>query len=204
VENYLDKLKNYKILYCEDSVDLTKTFSMFLKKLTNNIIYAKDGKEGLELYNSKKPDIIITDIEMPLKNGIELIKEIRKVDKEIPIIITTSHDEQRYFLDAIDLGVEKFLIKPIKREPLYNSLSKTISHLEDKKLAEIYRVKEEIEKLKRHTDDVITQFSEILDEPILIEQNSKVKYANDAFGECPSDIAMSVKKSSLNKREEHF
>lgn len=182
MNNFLEILKNYKILYCEDNVDLMKTFSLLLKGKTDNIVCAKDGEIGLKLYHDEKPDIVITDIEMPNKNGMDMIRDIRENNIDIPIIITTTHEDQKNFLDAIDLGVEKFLVKPLRKEPLLKALENTISHLEDKKIADEYRIRKETQKLRENTKDIITQFSEVFVEPILILQNDKMKYTNEAFG----------------------
>lgn len=166
-----------------------KHFSVFFKGM-DNIIYAKDGEEGLRFYKKENPDIIVTDISMPKKDGIEMIKEIRKENKEIPIIITTSHDEERYFLDAIDVGVDKFLIKPLKKEKLFDALEKVIEIIEDKKLAEIYRAEQEVKKLRKNTKEVVSQFSEILINPVMIAQNNKIKYINQKFEDMfePDDL----------------
>jgi YesN/AraC family two-component response regulator len=187
-----------------------KHFSVFFKGM-DNIIYAKDGEEGLRFYKKENPDIIVTDISMPKKDGIEMIKEIRKENKEIPIIITTSHDEERYFLDAIDLGVDKFLIKPLKKEKLFDALEKVIEIIEDKKLAEIYRAEQEVKKLRKNTKEVVSQFSEILINPVMIAQNNKIKYINQKFEDMfePDDLMIlldNVKHfdSLIEKREGGF
>ena len=181
VDKKLDIIKNYKILYCEDNKDLTVTFSLLLKEVTNNIIYAKDGIEGLELYKKEKPDIIITDINMPRKDGIEMIKDIRKLDSQIPIGIITAQEDQSNLVSAIELGVKRFLFKPVRKKTLVSVIKDIVFELEDKRLADEYRAKQEIEKLNKNTKNVISQFSEVFIEPIMIIQNGKIKHLNKAF-----------------------
>ena len=88
--NFYKALKECNILYCEDIESIRMTFTMMLDNKADNIIYAEDGKVGLEKYIQNTPDIIITDIEMPNKNGLEMVTEIRKLNSDIPIIIITS------------------------------------------------------------------------------------------------------------------
>ena len=108
---YLNKIS---LLYVEDDETIRKGFVYTLKRFIKNIIIAEDGQEGLEKYLLYKPDVIITDIQMPKMNGLEMIEEIRKEDKDIQIIITTAFDDIQYTLSAIKLGVDGFFLKPIE------------------------------------------------------------------------------------------
>jgi len=108
---YLNKIS---LLYVEDDETIRKGFVYTLKRFIKNIIIAEDGQEGLEKYLLYKPDVIITDIQMPKMNGLEMIEEIRKVDKDIQIIITTAFGDIQYTLSAIKLGVDGFFLKPIE------------------------------------------------------------------------------------------
>lgn len=65
---------------------------------------------------------------MPNKNGLEMVSEIRKLNNDIPIIITTSKGDQENLLSAIDIGVDKFLIKPVREETLLSTLEKVLLH----------------------------------------------------------------------------
>jgi len=78
-----------------------------------NIILAKDGNEGYELFLSEKPDIIITDIKMPNANGLEMTKKIRKVDKNVPIIVASAFDQE--FIKFDNLNIFGYLTKPITK-----------------------------------------------------------------------------------------
>ncbi len=79
---------------------------------------AENGREGLELFQKTRPDIVITDIMMPEKNGLEMAREIKQIDVEIPIIILSAFSEKEKFLDAIDVGVVKYFLKPFDPEEL--------------------------------------------------------------------------------------
>lgn len=107
------KLRSLKLLFVEDEKDLITIISDTLKKLQANFVTASNGKEALDvLAQNSDVDIIITDINMPVMNGLELIAEIRKTDKEIPILIMSAHTENEYVKNAEELGVTNYLLKP--------------------------------------------------------------------------------------------
>lgn len=107
------KLRFLKLLFVEDEKDLITIISDTLKKLQANFVTASNGKEALEvLAQNSDVDIIITDINMPVMNGLELIAEIRKTNKQIPILIMSAHTENEYVKNAEELGVTNYLLKP--------------------------------------------------------------------------------------------
>jgi len=110
----LENLGKISILYVEDDKTIQVIFANILKKFVKNLYIAENGEEGLEKFNKFNPDIVITDIQMPKMNGIELIEEIRKKNKSIPIIITTAFNNIEYPIKAIKLGIDGFFLKPIE------------------------------------------------------------------------------------------
>ena len=111
-------LKALRVLLVEDEEKLASLLKNAIGDSFHSFTLAKDGKDGLEKYLSVSPDIIITDIMMPHLTGLEMAKEIRKVDENIPIIILSAFSESDKFLDAIDIGVVKYFIKPFDPEEL--------------------------------------------------------------------------------------
>ena len=113
-QEFLQKLS---ILYVEDDERIRESFTSIFSKLFKNVTVAIDGEDGLEKYKElreeKQFDIIISDINMPNVNGMEMLKEIRNIDQGIPFIFTTAHADSEYLLEAIRLGVTHYLIKPI-------------------------------------------------------------------------------------------
>jgi len=124
------KISDYTLLYIEDDKATQMVTSMFLKNYFKSITEASNGKEAFALYHKIKPDIIITDIEMPEMNGLNFCKEIRKKDKETPIIITTAYTRIEYLLEAISLNLIKYLGKPLKELELMEALSNCFEQLE--------------------------------------------------------------------------
>ena len=127
----LDLRKNkYTLLYVEDN-ETTRFFtSMFLKPYFKQIIEAENGKEALALYAKEKPDVIITDIEMPRLNGLDFCKEIRKLDLEIPIMITTAYTSVEYLLEAVEINLVKYLSKPLDEEKVLEGLKLCFERIE--------------------------------------------------------------------------
>ncbi len=111
-------LKEFRVLLVEDEEKLASLLKNAIGDSFGSFTLAKDGREGLEKFTQINPDIIITDIMMPNLTGLEMAKEIRKQDANIPIIILSAFSESNKFLDAIDMGVVKYFIKPFDPDEL--------------------------------------------------------------------------------------
>lgn len=118
----MKKNAKYTLLYVEDEALIRKMAVRFLEDLFVDIFEAEDGKEALEIYHDTKPDIIITDIEMPKMDGLALCEQIRKTDTHTPIIIMTAYSHTDYLLKATELNLIKYLIKPIQEKSLLDAL----------------------------------------------------------------------------------
>lgn len=129
----MEKFKNYTILYVEDDEGVRLINSRFLNRMFNELYIACDGEEAYTLYKKYKPDIILSDIKMPKLDGISLSKRIRKEDKNTKIIISSAFSDKQYLLDAIELNLEKYIIKPLTSRNLLPALEKAIEALEKEK-----------------------------------------------------------------------
>ncbi|MEA2017939.1 MAG: hybrid sensor histidine kinase/response regulator [Campylobacterota bacterium] len=116
--------KNFTVLYVEDEEELQKIISSLFTGIFKKSYYALNGKEGLELYTKHKDeiDLIITDINMPKMNGLDMCKHIKEINSSIPIIITTAHNDNSFLNQAIEIGVSKFISKPINVENLFKNI----------------------------------------------------------------------------------
>jgi len=124
------KKSKYTLLFVEDEAFIRKIALSVLRPYFVEIFEANDGVEALEIYNNKRPDIIITDIEMPNMDGLTLCKTIRQKDKKTPIIITTAYTSTEYLLEAVSLQLIKYLVKPIEEEPLFEALRACYEQIE--------------------------------------------------------------------------
>ncbi len=111
--------KDISILFVEDDREISKEMELLLKEIFTKIEVAFDGIEALEQYNSyfeknsSYADIIITDIQMPNMNGIELIKNIYKQNPNQKIIVLSAHNESEYLMELVNLGIYRFILKPM-------------------------------------------------------------------------------------------
>lgn len=134
----MEVFKKYTILYIEDDEGVRTINCRFLNRMFNELYEAKDGEEGYNLYKKYHPDIILTDIKMPKLDGISLAKKIRQKDETTKIIISTAFSEKDYLLDAIELKLEKYIIKPLTSRNLIPALTKAIEALEKQKDFKIF------------------------------------------------------------------
>lgn len=117
-------MTNLNLLYVEDDEEIIEDINFFLKRHFSEITIAKDGEKALELFEEKKPDIIILDINIPKINGLKVAAKIREVNKKIPIIFLTAYSDKENLLQAINLHAFSYLIKPFKVDELINAITK--------------------------------------------------------------------------------
>jgi len=123
------KFLNLTLLYVEDDEIIRQNAVEYLSDYFKKVYQSKDGQEGLEHYKMYKPDIIISDIEMPRLSGLDMAQKIRKKDKSIPIIISTAYTDTPYMLKAVELQLIKYIIKPISSKKLQEALNLLLEHL---------------------------------------------------------------------------
>lgn len=133
MELWLEKLKQLTLLYAEDEEGIRKPMANSLGYYFKEVYEAHNGASGLEIYDNKRPDIILTDLRMPVKDGLYMVKEIRKIDKKTPILMITAHTDKEYLLSAIELKIEKYLIKPVALDELLAALRLCIEDLESER-----------------------------------------------------------------------
>ncbi len=117
-------MKPISLLYIEDDLDIREIYFDSIKEEVELVYFASDGEEGYEAYLSHKPDIILLDINMPKLDGLSLAKKIRENDSNVKIIITTAYSEQDKLLQAIELYLIKYILKPINPAILKEALQK--------------------------------------------------------------------------------
>jgi len=126
-------LKTLKILIVEDEKRLAQLLKNAISDSFVSIVIAKDGNEGLKKFKSFKPDIIITDIMMPFCDGLQMTQEIKELDENIPIIILSAHSEKEKLLKALELGINKYFIKPFDPEEVIEYINKIAPKLRKQK-----------------------------------------------------------------------
>ena len=130
--NY-ELLKTLKILIVEDEKRLAQLLKDAISDSFFSVVIAKDGNEGLKKFKSFKPDIIITDIMMPVCDGLDMTIKIKKLDGNIPIIVLSAHSDKEQLLKAIDIGINKYFIKPFDPEEVIEHINKIAPSLNKKR-----------------------------------------------------------------------
>lgn len=127
----------YSILMIEDEVQLRKDYFMYLEMLFESVYEAEDGEEAYRIYKEKKPDILIVDIHIPKLNGLKLLEKIRQYNHTTKAIVLTAHKDTRSLLEATSLKLTDYLVKPVSRRSLEQSLMKVINELRNFKTSSI-------------------------------------------------------------------
>jgi len=145
-----------QVLYVEDNKETREATLGLLDNIFNNITIAVDGQDGLEKFQIKSFDLVLTDINMPKMNGIEMVTKIRETNKDMPILILSAYNESGYFIEAIKQGIEGFLIKPIDLSQFIDMINKAIEKIYLKKEIELYQNNLE-EKVQEQTKELYKQ-----------------------------------------------
>lgn len=113
---------NLNVLYIEDDKDLREETTILLKMLFKDVDTAEDGQIGLNKYNQNVYDLVISDVNMPNMNGIEMCKKIKEINAEQKISIVSAHDESAILIDLIKAGADGFILKPMHMDDLITAL----------------------------------------------------------------------------------
>ncbi len=167
----LKYIKECKILYVEDDISAQEEIAFFLEKRAKELFIASNGEEGLELFKKYRPDIVITDIQMPKLNGLEMASAIKEIDPEIPVIVTTAFTDSNYLFKAIEIEISDYLPKPVDLLFMTEKIAK---------IAKNIFLKREIKKTRRF----LHQYQEAIDKSTLFlktDKDGKIIFCNDTF-----------------------
>jgi signal transduction histidine kinase len=164
-----DKI-DLNILYVEDNKHLSDVFTQYLDEFYSNVYTAKNGKDGIKIFDENDIDVVITDIKMPYMDGLEMSKYILEKDENVSIIVTSSFDDSSYLYKAINMGINNYFLKPVDTEKIHKKLLKISLYKQDKinlnryknKLEDLNKtltakVEEEIKKNKQKDTMMLTQ-----------------------------------------------
>lgn len=116
------------VLYVEDDPATREEVAFFLEMLVGKLYVAKNGREGLELFYAHEFDMVITDIQMPVMNGLDMVKLIRDINKTIPIAVTTAFSDTEFLMKSIECGVDKYILKPIDIQEMTTIIQKCTNY----------------------------------------------------------------------------
>jgi len=121
-KSVLKRLAPINVLVVEDDELLCDEIVSALSPYCKSVVFATDGKAGLELFYKGNIDVLVTDIHLPRMNGLTMVQNIREVNHTLPVIVLTAYDTSDNIGKSIDMEVISFLHKPFDIEQLYNSL----------------------------------------------------------------------------------
>ena len=115
-------LKNLTVLLVEDDSDSKKIMHDVLSDNFEKVFTAQNGDEGLKKFKKYNPNMVITDVFMQISDGLDMTRYIKEISKDTPVIVLSAHSEKETLLKAIDVGVDKYLIKPIMADDLLKTI----------------------------------------------------------------------------------
>jgi len=197
----MPKLKDITVLYCEDEQYLRDITKNILETFTKKQFIAEDGEIGLELFKHHEDeiDLIVTDINMPKINGLDMTKEIKAINPNIPIVVTTAFSNPEYLLEAIELGVDKYVLKPIDIQKLLTTMNQSLIYHE---LRDLY--KDQLTHLPNR-NALIRDTKNATSTLLALIDIDKFSVLNDLYGEEYGDkILLSFVKELKNTFEEFY
>ncbi|NQY92638.1 MAG: response regulator [Campylobacteraceae bacterium] len=174
-----DFLKTLTILYVEDDDNARNSFAEILNKLFKKVIVVEDGLDALNIFKESKKsndmiiDTIISDIDLPSLNGLDLLDEIRKYDESVPFLYTTGDYKSEELIRAIKLGVTEFFVKPLNVKEIITYIQKVCE-----KRYESSRIV--------HYQAEVKKYVEVIDQVAIVarmDENANYKYVNEFFCE---------------------
>ncbi len=125
------------VLVIDDEDSIRQVLSIALKEKNYSVFTASNGAEGIEVFKSKKPNIVITDVKMHEMSGIEVTKKIKRMDEDVDVIIMTGYGSEELVIESMRAGASNFIKKPISLNELFTILENIIVKKESKKRSEV-------------------------------------------------------------------
>lgn len=119
-----DFLQSLAVLYVEDEEAVRTALTKFLRRRFHRVDVAENGAAGLDLFRADGYDVVVTDVKMPVMDGLEMARQIKVHREDVPVIVVTAYNETDYFLRAIEVGVDRYVKKPVDPNLLIEAIYK--------------------------------------------------------------------------------
>ncbi|WP_295055212.1 HD domain-containing phosphohydrolase [Sulfuricurvum sp.] len=174
--------KGMSVLYVEDESLIRLNTSLLLESIFSDVTTAENGRKGLELFEKKKFDIVITDILMPEISGIAMIQKMKEINRLQHFIVTSACEESSYLLELINLGVAQFLLKPIQSEQIVQILYEVVKNIYNER--KVHEFTTQLKQDLLHQTTLLEQYKEIVDLSSIViktDVNGNIIYVNELF-----------------------
>ncbi|EAH7549677.1 response regulator transcription factor [Campylobacter jejuni] len=191
--------KELIILVVEDEVKTRESMINILSERFSKVIGAQNGDEGLKKFKKFKPDLVITDIAMPIMDGLDMAREIKEISDDVPIVVLSAYSEKERLLRSIDIGIDKYLIKPVDIEELFKVLDYLIGEKIEAnmlvKISEEYQFNKTKRTLIHNGKEIVLTKKELAFVSLLLKQPGVLVLHEDIkknvwIGEHVSDTAV--------------
>jgi len=187
------------VLYVEDEEEIRNHVASILANFFAEVRSAADGEQGLAAFRERAADLVVSDIKMPHMGGLEMLKAIKEINREQAVLIVSAYNEARFFAEAIRLGVNGFVLKPVEMQQLFETLQRIVGSIREHRENKLYRdhlerlVREKTEELAKRlvTDDLTGLFNHLQlqddlsgDEPValVLINVDNLRELNDGYG----------------------
>ncbi len=184
MENLQDVIRlgsKLDILYVEDDKTLLLETSTILEKIFKSVDTANNGAEGLMKFTQNSYDLVITDIEMPELNGLEMSEQIKEIDPKMIIIVISAYSNSSYLIEAINIGINYYVLKPILLPQLLSTLHSVVEVIENRRIAFEFHQRELHESIRAANEKLFYAMTEATPNPVIICDGRHVAFYNEAF-----------------------
>ncbi|MBF0309405.1 MAG: diguanylate cyclase [Magnetococcales bacterium] len=159
------------VLYVEDDKLVREQMSLFLRPRVGRLLVAENGADALARFQEERADIVVSDILMPVMDGLALVRALRALDPDLPVVVLTAYNEENYLLQSIELGIDRYLLKPVDVSALMNVLERLAVALNQRRAQE-------------RADRFTRMLLEIHPGLLLVVRNDRIVYMNQALLQC--------------------
>jgi PAS domain S-box-containing protein len=174
--------KEMHILYVENEQDVQARTQILLELIFGRVTAASNGKEGLQLYKEGSFDIVLTDIYMPLMDGISMVRLIRQINPKQMIVIISACEESSYLLELINMGIAQFILKPLRTDQMIEVLHNVVTNIFNQK--KVAQMNHTLQQKLLYQTTLLKQYKEVVDCSMIVTQTDLfgiIVYANKAF-----------------------
>jgi diguanylate cyclase (GGDEF)-like protein len=185
IKTLFNYTKDLKVLYVEDDESLLLSTKFFLEDLFLRVDTAINGEDGLIKYkdfylvNNEFYDFVLTDINMPILDGVGMIREIKKIHNEQVIVVASAHNESDYFLKVLYEGIDGYILKPLDLNNLIPIFKKVSKIIHERK--ELKKYKGSLEKIVKSQTEKIERQKAQLEQQLQFDQLTKLKNSTSFF-----------------------